>query len=218
MIKGTRMMMKRGAPLPYDAEVEYVETDGLGAYIDTGITPSFDTSVVSLSFRYVTWNQSYELSGYNTICGASPDTTLTKRYYSVGSYVTNQVFVSVRPTMSDGDRPALDTDIHDIKMLSSEILWDGVVKPSIAAAATFPPGVFCLGSRGTDAVAPTHPEYWFGNVRFYACKIHTGDVLVFDGIPVRKDGVAYMYDQVSGNLLGNAGASGTSVTYGPDKT
>lgn len=39
----------------------------------------------------------------------------------------------------------------------------------------------------------------------------------FDLIPVRKDGVGYMYDRVSGKLYGNAADSGSFIV-GPDKT
>ena len=38
---------------------------------------------------------------------------------------------------------------------------------------------------------------------------------VMDLIPVRKDGVGYMYDKVSGQLFGNASGSG-AFTYGND--
>ena len=43
-----------------------------------------------------------------------------------------------------------------------------------------------------------------------------GDLL-FDLIPVRKNGVGYLYDKVSGELFGNAAGSG-SFSYGDDKT
>ena len=36
-------------------------------------------------------------------------------------------------------------------------------------------------------------------------------------IPVRKDGVGYMYDKISGQLFGNAAGTGAFV-IGPDKT
>ena len=51
--------------------------------------------------------------------------------------------------------------------------------------------------------------------RFYYFKIWQGDVLVRDYIPVRKDGVGYLYDRVSGQLFGNAGTGAFIV--GPDK-
>ncbi len=40
-------------------------------------------------------------------------------------------------------------------------------------------------------------------------------MIVFDAIPVRVGQVGYMYDKVSGNLLGNAGSG--SFVLGNDK-
>ena len=50
----------------------------------------------------------------------------------------------------------------------------------------------------------------------YSFKIEsTGGEVYFDGIPVLKDGVAYMYDRVTGKLFGNA-LDGV-FTFGSDK-
>lgn len=59
--------------MPYDAKVQYIETDGVASYIDTEITPIFvDTgsgrSVVDISFA------AQSLANQKTICGASFDT------------------------------------------------------------------------------------------------------------------------------------------------
>lgn len=47
------------------------------------------------------------------------------------------------------------------------------------------------------------------------CKLYDGDVLVRDFIAVRKGGIGYMYDRVSGELFGNVGTGQFSL--GPDK-
>ena len=52
--------------------------------------------------------------------------------------------------------------------------------------------------------------------KIYNFKITVGDSLVYDLIPVRKDGVGYMYDKISKELYGNAGSG--SFTYGDDVT
>ena len=41
------------------------------------------------------------------------------------------------------------------------------------------------------------------------------DVVLIDMIPVRKDGVGYMYDKVTGNFFGNDGTG--DFVVGPDK-
>ncbi len=48
----------------------------------------------------------------------------------------------------------------------------------------------------------------------YRCKLYNGSELIRDFIPVRKDNVGYMYDNVSGRLFGNVGTG--SFTYGND--
>lgn len=50
--------------------------------------------------------------------------------------------------------------------------------------------------------------------RIYYMKIYENSVLIRDFIPVRKDGIGYMYDRVSGQLFGNAGTG--SFILGPD--
>lgn len=196
-------------PLPYDYAVEYIETDGVASYIDTGIAPIYESSSISLSFKYASWNDVYSGVGLNTACGASPDNAVTRRVFSIGTHVTGNTFATTRPTIETGSRPPLDKLIHDITMDSSGCLWDGVLFPS-SASLTFTPSYFCLGTRGPVYVALS----WFGNVRFYSCKIYTNNVLMFDGIPVVTNGVAGMYDSISGTVKTNAAATGT-ITAGP---
>ena len=52
-------------------------------------------------------------------------------------------------------------------------------------------------------------------VRVAAFKMYSGGTLVRDFVPVRKDGVGYLYDQVTETLFGNANESG-AFTYGSD--
>ena len=52
-------------------------------------------------------------------------------------------------------------------------------------------------------------------IKWKKVKMYNGSTLVRDYIPVRKNGVGYLYDKVSGQLYGNAAGSG-SFTYGND--
>ena len=56
----------------------------------------------------------------------------------------------------------------------------------------------------------------FPSLKTVHIKIQMGDNHVRDFIPVRKDGVGYMYDKISGQLFGNAGTG--AFVIGPDKT
>jgi hypothetical protein len=46
-------------------------------------------------------------------------------------------------------------------------------------------------------------------------EMYNGSTLVRSYIPVRKNGVGYLYDRVSGELFGNANSTG-AFTYGND--
>jgi hypothetical protein len=56
-----------------------------------------------------------------------------------------------------------------------------------------------------------------GSFKCYSFKIYDtdGTTLLRDFIPVRKNGVGYLYDRVSGELFGNAGTG--DFVLGPDK-
>ena len=54
------------------------------------------------------------------------------------------------------------------------------------------------------------------STKIYYCKIFdNNDNLVFDGVPVRKNGIGYMYDKVTKRLFGNNGTG--NFILGPIK-
>lgn len=55
------------------------------------------------------------------------------------------------------------------------------------------------------------------SVRVYALQWRRNSDLLFDLVPVRNNGVGYLYDKISGQKFGNASGSG-AFTYGNDKT
>lgn len=62
----------------------------------------------------------------------------------------------------------------------------------------------------------SHRGYYNSTGRIYSCKLWDNGVMIYDLIPVRKDGVGYMYDKLSNKLFGNS-ASGAPLILGPDK-
>ena len=52
-------------------------------------------------------------------------------------------------------------------------------------------------------------------MRLYSLQWKRSGDLLFDLVPVRDNGVGYLYDKVSGELFGNDGSG--SFTYGNDK-
>lgn len=212
MLLGARMFFesRRGnPPLPYDYAVEYIETDGVASYIDTGITPIFvDTgsgrSVVELSFA------AQSLANQKTICGASFSTAGSSfsfgMYFQITPTVSRITFRG--PTMfANSPIQPPDSLVHDVSLEDGTVICDGVTyQPTAGAVTQNPTSSFKLGWAGTT--------YGVSNSRFYLCKIYTNNVLVFNGIPVVANGVAGIYDSISGTVKTNAAATGT-ITAGP---
>lgn len=209
--QGARQFFERrgNPPLPYDYAVEYIETDGVASFIDTGITPIFvDTgsgrSVVELSFAAQT------LANQKAICGASFGPSGSAFSFGMYSQITSSISrISFRgPNLLANSpiRPA-DSRVHDVSLEDGTVVCDGVTyQPAAGAATQNPTSSFKMGWGGTS--------YGFSNARFYRCKIYTSNVLVFDGIPVVANGLAGLYDSISGTVKTNAAATGT-ITAGP---
>lgn len=207
---------KRGAPtppLPYDYAVEYIETDGVASYIDTGITPVFygnPTSSVEITFSV------QRIGNSECMCGARYGgmSSGTFLIFTVDTSTTNRI-QSIRPSLtSSSPISPIDNDIHTFSMKNGEVVVDGQIF-SVAEFTTNPTTPFMLGCGGDPALHPfTSSNYKPSNSRFYSCKIYTGGVLVFNGIPVVANGLAGLYDSISGAVKTNAAESGT-ITAGP---
>ena len=65
-----------------------------------------------------------------------------------------------------------------------------------------------FGTGGYDA------NYTKGICCIYECKITQGNKIVYDLIPVRKNGIGYMFDKVTNHLFGNDGTG--DFILGPD--
>ena len=212
------MLAPQSAPLPYDAEVEYLESNGT-QYIDTGIyyaTPIEFRSDVSVT----------EIEGSNCVFGCS---TVTNRFFlgistarnidlGMGGGIANPNFAQsivlgqrylLRYQLASGRRQVWQDGTS---------LWSGVLQPAPSNVS-----IWAFGSRRgpSDSEAYMRPsDGWKG--RFYSLKIMQGAgyPLVRDYQPVRvgsgSSAVGYLYDRVSGTLFGNAGTG--AFTIGPDKT
>ncbi len=199
-------------PLPYDYAVEYIETDGVASYIDTGITPVLATYIVSTKFQVLSvgYPSMTGLIGNNIFGAASNDSPISQRMSFVAQPV-NSVFRVHNPNNSSAPYPAYDNNVHEISYGNSSLVFDGVSYAVKASTATC--GPMCLGTRGSFP-ASTNPQNFYTQTRFYDFKMYEGDNLVFDGIPVVANGVAGIYDSISGTVKTNAAATGT-ITAGP---
>ena len=196
--------MAARAKLPYDAEVEYLESTGT-QYIDTGIIGG-SSSKVEISAASPN-------TAYNMGLFGSRNASLVKAFtvwqrattadvgFDFADDATNRV-----DAYAAWDTSGVNTVIKD----GPNNTLNGVAGKNNATATfscEYPFYLFCVNTAGTAT------SIFSG--RIYACKIWQGSILVRDYIPVRVGDVGYMYDRVSGRLFGNAGTG--AFVVGPDK-
>ena len=182
--------------LPYDAVVEYIDLPS-GAYFTTDIIPT-DTHGLMLDFKTYNTSDRVYMGSRNSstrfYIGAA-----TNLYQGWGNYTAlgvanNQARHKVALNLYNSRVGAVDdvnkTNLSTLSYSPAYSIYIGVQNSSGSAAANKPPSVI------------------------YAAQITNGSNLVFDGIPVRKDGKGCLYDRVSGTLFENAGTG--TITYGND--
>lgn len=198
------------AGVPYDAEVEYLESTGT-QYIDTGIKPAVG-DVVGCSFLLGNTPK----SNYAVLFGCSwmTDGVLpavwvksTLKLYAVycgGSFEgSTNAYVA-------GDILNITTTLGSSN-LQTVINSDQITKSK--GSADFPNityHLFC--TTKADGSAPYYAAT--SGTRCYSFSIQKNNAKILDLIPVRVGQVGYMYDRVTRKLFGNQGEG--SFVLGPD--
>lgn len=194
---GDRKMMKI---LPYDAEVEYLESTGT-QYISTMMTPTR----VHVGLKPIgAATPDYANAYFGVSNGGSRTTGLTS-----GTKDTLTARNYERRTV---EFPALWGVFHEVYFDGNTVSVDGVTQALVTrfgdvdqAVKSF--GLFDLPQRNTDSTPKSAISY---------CKMwDKEDNLMADFIPVRVGDVGYLYDRASGQLFGNSGTGAFIV--GPDK-
>ena len=200
---------KWAEPLPYDAEVEYLEGTGT-QYIDTGVYSSGGMVRYELDFmplvsklREGVRQAFFGLSNSGSRWFGVSQTTLRNRGLGIG-LGSNSIWTEILP---------LDRYVVAVATGSATVNGTSVGTPgSVNVSRSGNLYLFAINCKDANGVSTVSPQ----NCRVYGLKIYgSGGVLVLDFIPVRKDGVGYMYDRVSGQLFGNNGTGAFGV--GPDK-
>jgi hypothetical protein len=198
---GTEWLDSSGspAPRPYDAQVEYLQGTGT-QWINTNFVPVQDDLNVVIDATPA--NGDMFVYGIN---GTNPRLNLNwyngvNLYFRYRDYNTRFTITSARHIIENGVVKKLDEEV-----LASPIYSDSV---------TFVGNANKLALFGTaNAPEPTGVNYpWTGKIHEFW--IYYGEELQMHLIPVRKDGVGYMYDLVSKQLFGNSGTG--DFTYGND--
>ena len=201
MMLGARTAAWSGKALPYDAEVEYLESTGT-QWINTGIIADENTRVKATLMTLSTGNNNWFGGQVMFISGnvgfVFDSYSVDKLEYIFG----NSGWLIV-------DAPNLVGRIFTADFGKNGLVIDGNTV-SIPSYKTFhkqsaPIAIFVrIGGSA----------YIKG--RLYVLQIYQSGVLVRDFISVRVGDVGYLYDRVSGQLFGNSGTG--AFIIGPDKT
>lgn len=200
MLINLRNALMAGKRLPYDAEVEYLESTGT-QWIDTGCTLNTDTDVLRIVYQNTStqthkwlWG-SYEA---NAKVGCSSATVSAPTVWYKGG-------ISMA---KDAQYNSPHTLIFDANGASN----DGVALSSFKSiVGTYNLYLYALNLDNLSA-----PSSYFGYGRIYGYQHRRNGVLIRDLIPVRKGQVGYLFDRVSGLMkpFGNAGTG--DFVLGPD--
>lgn len=196
------MMLAQHGGLPYDAEIEYLQTDS-AAYIDTGIAGDSDSLVIFIKYNRSSTVRYAGLYGNyydeNHKCCRFIIFSNTNGYFAINSRAGESRSVTI-----SGANNMVELEHH-----RTYIIMNGVTRNvSPSSGGTANSQTIIVGKAGVGL--PTRDI----GLKVYYFRIENGGTTLFDAIPVRVGTVGYMYDRVSGQLFGNMGTG--AFVLGPD--
>ena len=185
--------------LPYDAEIEYLESAG-NCIIRTPIIPTGDDIRIQTKVLYKGWtdNTAWAAWFYAYI------NEQTNAYRIIRNNVGVDVLLYNGTKANGGGisfRAATGT-IYNIDLNRNRY----TINTSSGNLSTL------KGTENSGYLNLFSPKF---KGAFFFFRLWKDDVLMLDLIPVRKGNVGYMYDKVSGQLFGNVGTE--QFILGPDK-
>lgn len=191
---------RRLDPAPYDAELEYLETTG--------------TQWISTPLKISSQGRLQIDASFNNWTGSAAECVWCGRAFS-GNQAINAIALfknangtlgwDVRPTGSTSRIVVTysgDSNRHSFKQEAGVLYIDGTQVATTTATVTESGGaLYLFASNYTDG-SMTSPA----SGRLYSAEYWDVDGnLVLKLVPVKKNGVGYMFDKVSGQFFGNAG-------------
>ena len=191
MLINLRNALMAGKRLPYDAEVEYLQSSGT-QWINTGVKK---TSAMTIDCTF-------SLSATNTkaIFGARTSSTALDRIMLVAVGTNFRFDADMQRSFGTTDTASMFRFQYDGTNATITNLTTGTTSTSstpIGDAGVLDISLFGVNTNGVVGLLMQG--------MMYAFKIWDNGILVRDYIPVRVGQVGYLYDRVSGKLFGNAG-------------
>lgn len=176
------MMVGSGGALPYDAQIEYIESTGT-QYINTGIKLFESGGLTTLEFSmdvYVNTGQSEYSCIVNAMKEAAPYPGVVIRTYDNNIQIARG---------NESGPPAIGKCGTFQSITRTE---------NVSFKQDIPTTIFA-GLDGSNA------PWRYSKLKLYRLSIRKDSILLFDAYPVRIEQTGYLYDKVSGELFGNAG-------------
>ena len=205
MMLGARTAAWSGKPLPYDAEVEYLESTRT-QWIDTGVEPTQELAFnCSFAFEGITPE-----FGYGNVFGSRY--AARKMEYQLTGYDNGSIGIGTR-----------NSNLGFYSGVKHTVSFDGAntvningVSRSITTSTCAPTtgSIVLFGIRQNGSVQQ------LSKAKIYALKFTINSTTLRDFIPVRftnEDGASEgaMFDKASGQLFRNSGTG--ALVIGPDK-
>lgn len=198
-----------GGALPYDAEIQYLQSTGADAYIDTNIVPLTTDDFYCEYYLVTPLNTTADSSASLFGCMSG---WASKSYMVAINPSSNKVFVVIGSKDTNYSRTI--TNFSN----SWQIVYKNGTKIPIMD--------YFFTNNGSGTVERTiqifrvnHSTGGYGKgttKRIRRFRLFRGAKDIIDLIPVRVGTTGYMYDRVSKTLFGNAGTG--SFVCGPDVT
>lgn len=189
LVNRRRVMGGGAAPLTYDAEVEYVQANGSQRFI----TPFHPNRTYSYEAKFG--------------CDA-----ITKRTFLLGvdGAGANYMAINSSGNLEGNTTVSFVNAIRTLNISPTSLIIDGNIYNGR-------PGVFSTTSRFFTILSCQQDKSNSGSdIRLYYFVVKINGEIAYDYIPVRIGTTGYLYDRVSGTLLGNGGTG--DFVLGPDKT
>lgn len=201
--------------LPYDAEIEYLESTRT-QWIDTRVKPNQATTSFSLDIEFL---GSFKISSQFTSSQASsfvgakvPEDRYSINFGGDNSGQSKSLYIWFKGNnVSDGNYIIAVLDSLGRQTISYN---EGIISAGDESWTT-PHGTADIDDP-IILLGISNKSFASYDVRLYGAKIWDSGTLVRDFIPVRVGQVGCMYDRVSKGLFGNAGTG--SFVLGPDKS
>ena len=209
MMLGARTAAWSGKPLPYDAEVEYLESTGT-QYIDTRFRPGLDFIDYGCYCDFSIMRLDVNCPLFSCR-GANTGNTS----FGLWNIANDRIRFDWKSSVNYNGSVTVESK-HSFKKNNSENNWyidESVYSLNTGGYVSIPETmlIFANRSAGSGSISI------FSFVRIYNFK-YTNPIgtPIFDMIPVRVGSLGFMYDKVSGSFLGNEGTG--AFVIGPDKT